>query len=907
MRRPVTALTSLLALGTLAVAAVMPGQASGVAVAVAVAGDSYGSVWNILPPGSNGNVEAPDLLQLGGSTTADGSTPEHFADQLEMYDALTKGAPSAIGRADIGHLFKTANFTPQQVVSTETPRPGVTIKRDQFGVPYITGTTLPNVEFGAGYAAIQDRMFLMDVLRHTGAARMVEFVGDTPGNVAMDQQQLLLAPYTPAEATAQIDKAAKRAGKDGPLFLAAVDAYLDGINQAQAALCPTVAAPTCPVEYAALQKTPQDWERADVVYVASLVGGIFGKGGGGELANAQWLQKLTAKFGGTKARAIYNDLREKNDLDAPATVSTSTPYLVGKLDPSKPGVAIPDRGAPTAPGSGAEIGESSSNGLPVSATPLAEQIGHALEVALRPHGMSNAIVLDAKHSATGKPLAVFGPQTGYFTPQLLVEQVLVGPRMHARGVSFAGTNLVVQLGRGVDYAWSATSASSDNVDTVVERLCNVDGTPATINSTGYRRGTTCYSMKQWTHTETAIPNVGAPGAPKTYSFQVLRTHHGPVMFRTLVKGRPVALVTQRSTYGHEVDSVVGFAQLNDPTYTHNAASFQRAASHIDFTFNWFYADNRDISYFGSGLLPKRPVGVEPDLPRWGGPAYDWKGWLGFDAHARQTNPSRGYFVSWNNKQAPGFGGADNHWGYGTVYRSLALEDRLKSAMARGKVTIQGMVGVMAGAATVDSRARYTLPHLLKVIGNDPKTAEARKLLQTWLNHGAHRVDRDRDGAYADQAAVALFDTWWQDGTNSVAFDVLKGRLGLTLARQIPVILDDHPRQGTGSAFNDVPFYGYVNKDLRQLMGHEFRSPYRFGYCGNGSLATCRTTLRASLLAAVNRALAAQGVTSVGQLTFDKTIDSIRSQTAGVVGVRPIDWQNRPTFQQVVEFLGHRPR
>jgi len=36
-------------------------------------------------------------------------------------------------------------------------------------------------------------------------------------------------------------------------------------------------------------------------------------------------------------------------------------------------------------------------------------------------------------------------------------------------------------------------------------------------------------------------------------------------------------------------------------------------------------------------------------------------------------------------------------------------------------------------------------------------------------------------------------------------------------------------------------------------------------------------------------------------------DAIVSSTAGVVGVRPIDWQNRPTFQQVVAFTGHRRR
>jgi hypothetical protein len=49
------------------------------------------------------------------------------------------------------------------------------------------------------------------------------------------------------------------------------------------------------------------------------------------------------------------------------------------------------------------------------------------------------------------------------------------------------------------------------------------------------------------------------------------------------------------------------------------------------------------------------------------------------------------------------------------------------------------------------------------------------------------------------------------------------------------------------------------------------------------------------------------VTSVSELTYDKHIDDIRSVTAGVIGVRDIDWQNRPTFQQVVSFAGHRPR
>jgi hypothetical protein len=46
---------------------------------------------------------------------------------------------------------------------------------------------------------------------------------------------------------------------------------------------------------------------------------------------------------------------------------------------------------------------------------------------------------------------------------------------------------------------------------------------------------------------------------------------------------------------------------------------------------------------------------------------------------------------------------------------------------------------------------------------------------------------------------------------------------------------------------------------------------------------------------------------VSRLDYDKHEDDIRSVPAGTVGVRPIDWQNRPTFQQVVAFTGHRPR
>jgi hypothetical protein len=185
------------------------------------------------------------------------------------------------------------------------------------------------------------------------------------------------------------------------------------------------------------------------------------------------------------------------------------------------------------------------------------------------------------------------------------------------------------------------------------------------------------------------------------------------------------------------------------------------------------------------------------------------------------------------------------------------------------------------------------------------------LLRSWIASGAHRVDRDRDGAYANASAIDLLDVWWEpkatgitDATFSLPADALRGTLG-QLTDKLPAGLDDHPRIGLGSAFNNVAWYGYLSKDLRKLLGKKVAGPYSRSYCGGGSLATCRTQLRASLHAAVAAALAQQSKTDVSALTYDKSQDFIRHTTAGVVGVRGIDWQNRPTFQQAVHFTSQR--
>lgn len=911
--------------------------------AVQAADDPYGETLSIMPPGQSGSINAAELavVLLGdpeGRVAVDGkNAPANFADQLEMYDAFNRLSPGEINGADLTKYYKAAGFEPDRVVRTAKPKPGVTIRWDSYGVPYIKGETRADVAWGAGYAGTLDRMFLQDVLRHAGAARSAEFLGATEGNLAMDQEQLRSAAYTEQEAADQIGAMADRYGAEGQRLVGLADAFLGGINAAQDQMCP-LGLPTgvdCPAEYALLGRKPQKWDRADLTYVASLVGGIFGKGGGTEYTNALWLQRLRQRFGDAEARRVYDDLRAKNDPEAPTTATVRFPYGgEGGLDPDRPGVALPDLDGPIEPGTGAPVaagtaapdatgdkvakantaigrlrtGDATGGLASGRRKPLPGRLDvpfGTLDLRSSAYGMSNAALVTADRGAGGHPVVVFGPQTGYYTPQLLTEQVLEGPGVKARGVSFAGTNAVVQMGRGVDYAWSATSAGSDNIDTVAERLCETDGSVPTVESTAYVVNGVCTPIETRTHTETVVPGPTSPGPVQRFGFRVMRTRHGIVQFRTTVGGKPVAIVRQRSTYGRETDSAVGFARANDPGRVKDAASFQQAMEAVDYTFNWFYADDQDIAYYGSGLLPRRSAETDFDLPRWGDSRYDWSGHLAFEEHARQINPPTGYLVSWNNKQAPGFSAADDLWGYGPVHRVLMLSDRLATA---DDVTRKSLVARVQDAATEDSRAHYTLPMLLDVVDgeggapSDPAVARAVRLLRAWRADGTHRVDHDRDGSYdRHQAAIAIFDAWWEDAARTT----LRGGLG-PLVDQLPKQLDNHPRDGGGSVWSSVAWYGYVNKDLRQVLGQPVEGRWHRSYCGDGSLPSCRTALRESLARTVSALLKAQNVSDVAALTYDKHTDDIRSLTAGAVAVRPIDWQNRPTFQQIVEFTAGRP-
>ncbi len=883
-----------------------------------------GGFLNILPPGQGSGLGSAGLDQVNRAIEGDGDFPDHYMDQQEMYDALLR-AGDDLTDEDLDRYFKRASFgvARSDIGRVYRPHDDVTVVRDDsFGVAHIYGRTRYATIFAEGYTTAEDRLFQMDVLRHTGRGRLSELVGLSVGE-SRDRAQVADSPYTEADLRAQVDDL-RESGPDGAAVADDLQAYADGVNELIARTERDAA--LLPAEYAELGAAPEPWVVEDTVAIASLVGGIFGRGGGRELTNECRLDALATDLGSEEeALAVFDDLHFSDDPESPTTSADESPYMtrpatVATAD-RRPAVdcgglrAVSDAVTPPDHLRTGGLGDA-VNLLPVQVGDSVTRITEALDAMTRPRDASNALLVAGEHTDTGHPIAVFGPQVGYAAPELVTEKDVHGPGIDARGVAFLGVDAYVQLGRGDTYAWSATSSTADNVDKVVLRLCEPGGGVPTVDSKGYEHDGVCVRLDTWEH------SIDAPTTPfsaaATASWHVeLAPDYGPVSYRgALDDGTPIAIATHRSTYAAELRSAIGFKELNDPRFMAGGFDAFREATgeHIDYTFNWFYVDADDIGYQHSCLCPLRDPRVDPYFPTWATGEYDWQGFLEVDEQPHALNPDSGYLASWNNRPAPGFTANDGNFSYGPVHRSLLLSRRIEERIAassddeQGLITRSDVVEMMIDAATADLRGAEVLPVLLDAMGEPPYGAGGRLLdvrdrLSTWADLGAHRVDADGDGEYDDAAAPAVMDAWWPRIVASMFADA--GHPFDTLE----VAIDDPPSTHGGSAFASGA-YGQVVRDLRSLLGDpaaaesEAAPAFSRSYCGNGDRLECAAALWGSLREAVadlSEEFGSEKVTSWRRAVAD---DEIRYQ-GFFARVPPLDWQNRPTFQQVVQLETER--
>ncbi len=923
----------------------------------------YGGFHSVLAFGEGENTSGQDLA---GFLTS-GAVPAADLNQQQLYEGLEQAWPG-FTTADLSRYYKDSSFVAQPASGspgpgltlagrrghdlpgglggplapilgslpgglgtivggspsgTESPRAGLTIIRQApYDVPRIYGATRAEAMWGSGFVTGEDRLFLMDVLRHTAEGTTAELLG--PSAEPADSTQLGLQDATPQQLTAQMLALPKTMGAEGAQTLNDIEQYVAGVN---AFINLTRIDPArLPAEYAALGITPQPWTLADSAAVGTYLIGQFTVFGGQQPQQAEALRLAEQRLGARGGAAVYRDLRLAADPEAVVTLSRRfRSDSTGRINPRSEAIIDPgslvarnaETGAPVSPsGSAVAARAADVSRLPAWARRLATR-------GLRlPHLESNAVLVDAKRSGTGQALAVMGPQVSYYTPEIFLEYELHAPGINVSGVSFPGSSPYPLIGHGTDFAWTGTSAYSDNEDVFAERLCNPGGGRPSFASTHYVYHGRCIAFASHAVLERTPVAPTSPSAPQAVTLHTLDSVHGPVGRFATVHGVPVALAVSAATLDHETQSYVAFMRLAEDK-PDSPQSFVAAMRAYTGSENWFYVDDKNIAVFQSGWFPRHARGTNSDLPIWGTGRWDWQGFKPSDhgyarlpasANPTSIDPPQGYLVNWNNAIAHGWRVAAGDWSSGPVVRATMLLDLLHGALRHGPLNLAGITGmVTAPSLTSDLRGMAVWPWLQRVIGRstNPQVRRLVALLSAWSRAGSQR--RSLGGnMVADSPAVLLMDTWWPMLVRDEFQPVVGAPLMSLINSQFNSISPDGIRDGTGNGF----FAGWemdVQKDLRQVLHRHVRGRFSRTYCGGGSRRRCRAMLIRTLLTAAANLAARYGPAMANwklavtcPITKPAGCDQIVPTSAGAIAVPPQPFDNRGTFYQAVAVKGHRP-
>ncbi len=360
------------------------------------------------------------------------------------------------------------------------------------------------------------------------------------------------------------------------------------------------------------------------------------------------------------------------------------------------------------------------------------------------HNGSNNWVLDGSRTATGKPLLANDPHLALGVPALWYFAHIDAPGIQVIGATLPGTPFVV-LGRTDRIAWGFTNTGTDVQDLYIEKL---DGADRYVTPTG----SAPFELRK-----EIIRIKGAE--PVTLDVRISR--HGPIISDVVPDAASIA------AEGH----VVAFAwpTLSDDDLTAQAAhDMNRAEDWAAFytalqSFhsphqNIVYADTSgNIGFYAPARVPvRRPghSGNEP-VPGWTG-AYDWQGFVPYDALPLLFNPEARAIVTANNKIV-----ADDYPYYLTYdwsepYRADRIAELLASRSQHSIESFKEIQGdIVSGAA------KEFLPLLLAAPTSSQRAAEAKALLARW----DHRMDRNRP-------EPLIYVAWYRELTRLVLADEL---------------------------------------------------------------------------------------------------------------------------------------
>lgn len=472
---------------------------------------------------------------------------------------------------------------------------------------------------------------------------------------------------------------------------AALDAYAAGVNGFL-----TVRSGALPPEFIALQYTPERWAPAD-----SLVWGRL------------MAMRLTGNW--------------------------RTEALRGALSAR----LSPQQLADLWPRSGHKARPTLASALPGS--DLAALSSHVLENIpdwLGQVSASNSWLVSGAGTADGKPILANDPHLGYRAPGLWYLARISAPGLDVTGATVPGVPFHI-LGHNRRIAWGFTTTDSDTQDLFVEQLDSArpdhyltpDGT-----------------MPFTTRRET-IQIKGASAE----TFTVRETRHGPVIsdiHDNLAKLGGENRVIALAAAGLRADDMTplalfGFNRAQDWQTFRNAARHFHAPQQ-----NISYADiEGNIGFIAPGRVPIRRSG-NGSMPVPGSTgAFDWTGFIPFDALPQTYNPASGQIVNANHRVVP----ESYKWhltdDWSAPYRAQRIHQLLDTSVPHSVAR-----SMRIQTDTLSLAAQDVLPVLLENLETRTEAhRRVRDMLQSW------------DGSMSREAAAPLIYSAWLAAVNRALY------------------------------------------------------------------------------------------------------------------------------------------
>jgi penicillin amidase len=621
----------------------------------------------VLPPGQSGFVPP-----------ADQPPNPHITDQLQLFE-------------DFG--FKPAGFD-QPAASSETPRAGVTITRDAFGVPNVRAGSEDDAWFGAGYAVAQDRLVELELFRRSAEGTLAAVLGE--GRLQSD----IVARrdyYTKPELR-------KMLGKLPKALRARFDSYADGVNAwlARVASDPAVK----PQELALLGLEPAKWTAVDSAAIGVQLARTVPSDDGHELQNWRALRSL-----GAKRFARLLPLRQTGE-------PTTVPASAGRF-PSQPGRSK----------------RNEKRGFKQSRRFLAR---------LKPPKVQTAVAhvagrLPARGGSShwairgpGSQAFLFtGPQLGYSVPELFVELEVHAPGLDVRGVTAPGIP-VIAAGHNGHIAWGVTSGLDDDDDLYLEKL----------------KGTKRYRFKGRTRKLDCRKETFAVAGKKAVTRRFCRTVHGPV--QDVSGGR--AYARRYAIWKRELGTLRGLADLNRAG---SVAAAGKAIAEVTWNENTLVADDAGhIGWWHPGRLPLRPKKWDERLPYPGTGEAEWRGVLKAKQLPKVIDPKQGWISNWNNQPSAGWTNGDMNApeeNVGPLNRGAFLERLVAAAAANPNYDALKNVDRVAGTTSQQRPLMDAKLRAAQAVASGP----GRTVLDAIVNWDGNYDRTDANGTV--DPGVAAFD------------------------------------------------------------------------------------------------------------------------------------------------------